>query len=147
LERVADITVSVDAPIEIGDTGPGLRRIIPITGGRVDGPLLRGRVLAGGADYQLVRTEGVTLLDARYALELDDGTRVFVHNTALRRASPEVTQRLVEGLPVDPADVYFRCAPTFETPAGPWRWLAQSLHVGVGARYPDRVELAVFRLV
>ena len=46
-------------------------------------------------------------LEARYMLELDDGTRVFVQNNAMRAASAEVTGRLLHGEPVDPAEVYF----------------------------------------
>ena len=146
LEHVADLSVEVSPAIEIGHTAQGLRRIIPIVGGTVDGPLMRGRVLAGGADFQAVRPEGVAVLDARYALELHDGTRVFVCNRALRRASPEVTARLVRGEPVNSSQVYFRCVPQFEAPAGPWQWLAQSVFVATGVRHPDRVELAVYRV-
>jgi hypothetical protein len=147
LELVARLTVKVGAPIEIGGTGAGLRRVIPIVGGEVRGPLLRGRVLPAGADYQLVRSdETVAELAARYVLELEDGTRVFVANDALRRAAPDVTARLVRGEPVDPALVYFRCAPRFEAPAGPWRWLAESLFVGTGIRRPDCVDMAFYRV-
>lgn len=146
LEHVADLTVFVAAPIEIGDTGAGLRRLIPITGGEIVGPAMRGKVLSGGADFQLVRPDHVAELDARYALELDDGTRVFVANRALRRASPEITGKLVRGEPVDPALVYFRCSPAFEVAAGRWRWLAESFFVGTGARRPDRVEISIYRL-
>src|SRR5690349_4789134 len=119
LEHVGDLTVLVSSPIEIGDTGAGLRRVIPITGGTLSGPRLAGKVLAGGADFQRVGRDGVAELDARYALELDDGTRVFVTNRAMRRASPEITARLVRGEIVDPALVYFRCAPSFEVQPGP----------------------------
>ena len=85
-------------------------------------------------------------LDARYVLELDDGTKVFVTNRAMRRASLEVTEKLVRGEPVDPALVYFRCLPRFEVAAGRWRWLAESLFVGTGVRRPDRVEMAFYRV-
>ncbi len=146
LEHVADLTVQVAAPIEIGDTGAGLRRLIPITGGTLSGPRIAGKVLAGGADFQRVSPDGVADLDARYAIELTDGTRVFVVNRAMRRAPPEVTARLVRGEPVDPALVYFRCAPSFEVAPGPWRWLAENVFVGTGARRPDCVELAIFRV-
>ena len=146
LEHVADLTVLVGPPIEIGATGAGLRRIIPITGGRIEGPGLRGRVLAGGADYQLVRGETIAELDARYALELDDGRSIYVVNRALRRATPEVTARLVRGEPVEPSLVYFRCAPSFEVADASLRWLVESLFVGTGARRPDRVELSFFRV-
>lgn len=146
LELLAHLTVEVGEPIEVGATAGGLRRVIPITGGTVYGPTLSGRVLAGGADYQQVRPEGVAELDARYVLQLDDGTRVFVVNRALRRASPEVTARLLRGEPVDPALVYFRCSPRFEAPAGRWRWLMDSIFVGTGVRRPYHVEMRFYRV-
>jgi hypothetical protein len=147
LELLAELTVNVAEPIEIGDTPGGSRRVIPITGGTVSGPGLRGRVLAAGADFQIVHpADGTAWLDARYVLALDDGTHVFVVNRALRRASPEVTARLMRGEAADPSQVYFRCQPQFETPAGPWRWLMEHVFVGTGVRRPDCVEMAFYRL-
>ncbi len=146
LELFARLTVQVAPPIEIGETPGGRRRVIPIIGGTVSGPGVSGRVLPAGADFQRVRPEGVAELDARYVLALDDGTHVFVANRALRRASPEVTERLVRGEAVDPSLVYFRCTPSFEVPPGPWRWLMEHLFVGTGVRRPDCVEMAFYRL-
>ena len=117
LEHVTDLTVFVAAPIEVGDTGSGQRRVIPITGGTARGPRLNGTVLSGGADFQLVRPDHVAELDARYVIQADDGTCLFVMNRALRRASAELTARLVRGEAVDPSLVYFRCTPSFEAPA------------------------------
>ncbi len=154
LEPVVDLTVWVAPPIEAGDivglNSRGRRRIIPITGGTVQGRL-NGRVLAGGADFQLVVSDTCAELDARYLLELDDpawaGARVFVQNQALRRGSPEDIARLGRGEPVDPAAIYFRCAPRFEVSHPALTWLTDSLFVGTGARFPDRVDLRFFRLV
>ena len=87
LELFARLSVQVAAPIEIGATAGGRRRLIPIVGGELRGPGVTGRVLAAGADFQLVQPDGVAELDARYVLEIDDGTRVFVVNRALRRAA------------------------------------------------------------
>lgn len=153
LELVAELTVQVAAPIEIGVTPGGHRRVIPIIGGTVSGPGLngqkglKGRVLAAGADFQLVQpADGTAQLDARYVLALDDGTHVFVANRALRRASPEVTARLMRGEAVDPGLVYFRCQPAFEAPPGPWRWLMDHVFIGTGVRRPDCVEMAFYRV-
>lgn len=124
----------------------GRRRIIPIIGGTVSGPGISGRVLSAGADFQQVRPEGVAELDGRYVLALDDGTQVYVVNRALRRASPEVTERLARGEVVDPSLVYFRCTPRFEAALGPWRWLMEHVFVGTGIRRPDCVEMAFYRV-
>lgn len=150
LELVAELTVEVAAPIEAGQVqgvlSRGRRRTIPITGGQVRGRL-NGRVLAGGADFQLIVSDAMAVLDARYTLELDGGARVFVQNHALRRGSAEDIAKLARGEPVDPAGIYFRCVPTFEVSDPALAWLTESVFVGTGARFPDRVELAVFRVM
>ena len=153
LEPVATLTVFVRTPIEAGEiTGlnsRGQRRIIPITGGEVSGQL-NGIVLPGGADFQLVVSDTLADLDARYMLQLVDpgwaGAHVYVHNRALRRGSPDDMARLVRGEPVDPAAVYFRCAPTFEVSHPALSWMTESLFIGTGARFPDRVEMRFFRV-
>ena len=147
LEHVCDLAVTISAPVEIGHTAAGLRRMIPITGGVVQGPRLNGRVLAGGADFQLILGGGTQAhLDARYAIELDDGTRVFVQNTALRVASLENSQRIMHGEPVNPADIYFRCQPKLEATAEKWAWLSESQFIGTGRRAPDGVFLSFYRV-
>jgi hypothetical protein len=149
LEHVADLTVFVAAPLEAGTvTGlnsRGRRRIIPITGGTVTGSI-NGRVLPGGADFQIVVSDTCADLDARYLLALDSGEHVYVQNRALRRGSTEDIARLVRGEPVDPAAIYFRCAPTFEVSHPALAWLTESLFVGTGARFPDRVEISLYRV-
>jgi hypothetical protein len=147
LEHVCDLSVTIAQPIEIGPTPSGLRRMIPITGGLVRGPRLNGTVLPGGADFQLIVAGGTQAhLDARYAIELDDGSRVFVQNTALRVTSADNALRIMSGQPVDPAAVYFRCQPRLESSAPAWAWLAESQFVGTGRRAPDGVFLSFFRV-
>lgn len=154
LEFVADLTVFVATPSEAGMvTGlnsRGRRRIIPITGGTVTGPQLRGRVLPGGADFQIVVSDTCADLDARYLIALDGpehtGQHVFVQNRALRRGSVEEIARLVRGEAVDPQAIYFRCVPTFEVSGDRLRWLSESIFIGTGARFPDRVEMRFFRV-
>ena len=145
-ELIARVSVTVSEPIEIGDIGSGIRRIIPITGGEVHGPVLHGKVLPCGADFQIVRPEGIAELDARYAFELTDGTRIFVKNTAMRRTTPQVSEALMRGEKVDPSLVYFRCTPQFEVAKGPWRWLMESMFYGTAIRRPDCVELMFYKL-
>lgn len=115
LEHLCNVAVTIAAPVEVGHTPAGLRRMIPITGGTVTGPLVNGKVLAGGADFQLILGGGTQAhLDARYVIELADGSRVFVQNTALRVASLENSQRIMNGQPVNPEEIYFRCQPNWK---------------------------------
>jgi len=127
----------------------GLRRVIPITGGTVQASAAHGgwmaRVLPGGADFQLV-TADAAQLDARYVIETDAGDRIYVTNSAVRRAPPEITAKLVRGEPVDPALVYFRCVPSFEVASPALRWMTERLFIGTGARHPDQVLMRFFEV-
>ncbi len=147
LSRFADLTVQVAAPIEVGATGHGLRRVIPILGGTCTARDWSARVLAGGADFQLIVSERMARLEARYVLETDAGDRIYVHNDALRTAEPEVMARLLRGEPVEPADVYFRCAPRFEASAPALAWLMQRMFVGTGLRQPSEVLMRFFEVL
>jgi len=69
-----------------------------------------------------------------------------VQNRALRRGSAQDIARLVRGEPVDPQAIYFRCVPTFEVSDARLGWLTESVFVGTGARFPDRVEIRLFRI-
>ena len=103
LTHIADFLVEVGQPITIGETGQGLRRVVPITGGTVQGPRLRGAILNAGADSQIIGPDGFTRLEARYVLRLDDGALVYVENCGIRFGSPEVMAKITRGEPVDPA--------------------------------------------
>ena len=77
----ADLSVFVGPPQEVGSTPQGLRRVIPITGGSATGVGWTAKVLAGGADFQLVVSERMALLDARYCLQTDGGDLIYVCKT------------------------------------------------------------------
>jgi hypothetical protein len=150
LTHVTDFKVLVGKPIEGGQvTGlhsRGMRRIIPIIGGSVIGPLLNGRILAAGADFQLIVNETSADLDARYMIETDSGEHIFVQNRALRRGSPENIAKLVRGEMVDHNEVYFRCLPTFEVSSPSLRWMTENIFLGTGARFPDYVLLSLYKV-
>jgi hypothetical protein len=146
LEFVYEATGSLGAPIAIGATPDGTRRIIPIFSGPVEGPRIRGALLGGGADWQLTRPDGVTVADATYALHTDDGVVIQIRNKGLRHGPPEVMQRLAAGEEVDPADYYFRTIPEFIAPAGRYDWLNRSVFVCSGARYASSIKLWVWRV-
>jgi hypothetical protein len=146
LTHIADFRIDVGAPITIGETGEGLRRVVPILGGAITGPRLFGKILAAGADYQVIRADGFTRLDARYAAELDDGAMLYIVNTGVRFGPPEVMAQITRGEPVDPDKIYFRTTPSFEIAAPAHAWLLKPLFLATGARHPDRVELRVFEI-
>lgn len=144
LEYAFTIRAGIDAVHRAGPGALGERQHIAITGGSVDGPLLRGTVLPGGSDWALTRFDGQTVIDAHYTVRADDGTLIYVHNRGLRVSSAEVLERLRRGEPVPPEALYFRTAPVFDAPDGPHRWLADHLFVATLMRLPRGVQAEVF---
>jgi hypothetical protein len=146
LRALLKAEIALAPPQELGDTPQGRRRIIGITGGRFSGERLSGRVLPGGADWQLVRADGVADLDARYTLETADGALIYVRNRGYRHGPAEVLARLARAEDVDPALYYMRTTPSFETGDARYAWLNRIVCVASGARRPAAVELEVFEI-
>ena len=146
LNHFCEIDVDVGPIRDLGPTPHGRRRIIAIRGGRVHGPRLEAAIIPGGADWQYVRSDGVVELEARYSIRTSEGIEIAIINRGLRRAPPEVMERLSRGEHVDPALVYFRAVPVFEAPAGPYDWLNRSVFIASAQRLPDKVHVCVFEV-
>ena len=147
LEFAFEINVALAPPLDGGPGRHGHRRINPITGGWVRGPRLQGRVLPGGADYEWVRANGCSVLDAHYVLQAEDGTPIYIRNQGLFIADAALLRRLDAGESVDEAAYYFRCAPRFEAPEGPHGWLSERLFFGSGAFRHDHVLIKIFEIL
>ena len=146
LEPLMHVRVTLDPARNLGETPLGRRRIIGITGGSFSGRRLSGKVLPGGADWQLIRADGVACLDARYTLECGDGALIYVNNKGLRHGSKEAMERLSRGEEVDPALIYTRTTPWFETSDARYAWLNKIVCVGTGARRAAAVELDFYEV-
>jgi hypothetical protein len=117
LEPVMTLTVTLAPPLELGDVGEGIRRVIPITGGSFEGVNIRGQVLEGGADWNLARHDGTSELWARYTLRTDDAVLIGVLNTGI-------------AVPTADGSVYVRTVPQFEVAGERYAWLRRSVFVG-----------------
>jgi hypothetical protein len=106
---------------DLGTTPKGKRATFPITGGEFEGERLRGKVLPGGSDWTITRTDGAVDLDLRITLETDDGALVHMTFTGLR----------------DDARSYFHTLPRFETAAPKYAFLNRLLAVGSGEIHAD----------
>lgn len=146
LEFAFETTAEVGPLIDLGETARGHRRIVPILGGTFEGPGLKGTV-APGADWQIVRPDGVLELEASYALQTDDGALISIVNRGMRVASDEVMARLNRGEPVGADEVYFRTVPVFDTSAPAYQWLSRAIFVGYGRREPARVIIRFYKVV
>jgi hypothetical protein len=144
---VFTITARIGAVTSAGEIGTGERRIIPIVGGEVRGKNINGKVLAFGADFQIVRPDSSIDLEAKYALRADDGAVIYVENRGIRCGPIDLVKKLNRGEAVDPALIYFRTMPRFETGAAKYRWLMQSLFVASAARHADRVVIDVHQVL
>ena len=148
LEFIFEANVTVGAPLDVGDLGKGGRRVVPITGGTFAGPRLRGIVLpGGGADWQVLRSDGVAELEARYTLRTDDDALITVRNLAFRHGPADVMAALAAGRAVDPASYYFRGAAFFETGAANHAWIARHVVICTGAREAAAVKLRFFQVL
>jgi hypothetical protein len=146
LEPLLTAKIALAPPQELGAAPLGRRRIIPIEGGSFSGDKLRGRVLPGGADWQIVRTDGVADLDARYTLETDDGALIYVRSRGYRHGPEAVMRKLAAGEAVDPALYYMRTTPRFETGDARYAWLNRIVCVASAWRLPQAVHLEVFEV-
>jgi hypothetical protein len=147
LQFAFEIAAEVQTPLDLGQTQAGHRRIIPIAGGIVSGPKLEGRILAGGADWQIVRPDNTADLEARYTIQASDGSLIYAVNRGVRHGPPEVLARINRGERVDPGSYYFRSAASFETGASQHAWLTRAILVGVGERFPDRVAIRFWEVL
>src|SRR6185295_19268672 len=145
-EPLMHVAVTLEPVRDLGDTPLGRRRIIGISGGKFAGPRLAGRILPGGADWQLVRSDGVAFLDARYTLETDDGAQIYVRNKGYRHGPKDVMERVARGDVVDPSLYYMRATPWFETSDARYAWLNRTICVASGARRFASVELDFYEV-
>jgi hypothetical protein len=137
-EFVFEVRAELSPAIVNGETSDGRRLAIPITGGDFTGEDIRGEVLAGGADYQLVRADGVTEVHAVYMIRTDDGALINVVN---------------DGIIVPPAAAggapYIRTTPRFTAPVGKYDWLNKNVFLSnlvVKPERPGMVFVQIYRV-
>ena len=148
LEFIFEATVTLQKPIEVGQTKYGTRRIIRITGGQFEGPNMKGEVVAGGADWQTVREDGTADLVATYSLLTDDGVAIFIENSGIRTAAPEVLKRLKKGEDVPPSEYYMRTSAKFEVDKkSKYNWLNKAVVISTGMRKANSVILRFYKVL
>jgi len=143
---LGNLVAQVATPIDVGDGPHGRRRVIPILGGTFSGDRLTGRVIPGANDYQIIRRDGVLELQARYVIETAEKALIYVENTGMRDGPADLLAAQALGELVDPALIYFRAIPRFETAAPAYQWLTRRIFLSAGARFPDRVEIKFFEV-
>jgi hypothetical protein len=130
--------------VVLGSDASGTRIMIPIRAGGFEGEGFSGEVMPGGADWQLVRRDGVVEIDARYVFKTGDGALVSVHNVGVLHAPPDVMLQLVRRENPAPSLYYMRTRPTFQTASPAYAWLERLVSVAAGEVRSPRVLLNVF---
>lgn len=121
----------------IEKTPHGGRNVIRIKGGTFKGPRMEGVILEGGADWQLVRPDGVKELEARYIMRTNDGVSIHVINRVLTRPDPSSEDPFSPGF-------YRRSVLSFEVPIdSEYAWLNQYLYLGTLTPASTETESAV----
>nr|WP_209007361.1 DUF3237 domain-containing protein [Roseibium litorale] len=138
------LTVELGPIREMGQGRAGKRRIIPIIGGTVEGPEIRGKILNVGADWQTIFADGVAELDTRYAFETDDGAVIEIQNFGYRHGPADVIAAVGRGEDVDPSSYYMRTQARLETGDPRYAWINRTLFVGTGGRQKSSVVVDLF---
>jgi hypothetical protein len=121
--------------------------IYPVKGGTVKGPKINGEVLPGGADWLLMRSDGVSQLDVRVTFCTDDGALIYAYYRGIVKVAPDVMERMQQGEDVGPSEYYFRTTPAFETGSEKYGWLNQIIAVGVGSLASGKVRYKVYEIL
>lgn len=124
-----------------------VRAAVYVKGGTVEGRINGKVVPMSGGDFPMIRADGVIDFDARYLLELDDGTIVMLHNRGYRWGPPEVMERLRRQEPVEHHEYYMRVTPRFDVPEGPHDWLDKHVFVGVAEKTPGSNRIHYFQVL
>lgn len=147
LEFAFEINVQAKPLPEMGMKPKGVCKIINITGGSFEGPDIKGKVLPGGYDWQLVRNDGVIEIDARYLLQTEEGALITIVDSGLRHAPEAVMRQLTAGEEVDSSLYYFRSTPVFDTSDSRYEWLTRNVFVARGIRSVTGVSIEVWKVL
>jgi hypothetical protein len=133
--------------LDLGSAPFGHRRVVNLLGGTVSGARLNGRILPGGADWQIMASDGSLDIHARYTVESDAGALIQIDSKGVRHGPPEVLARMAKGEDVDPALYYFRTVMRFETAHPSADWMNRILALARGAREKNAVKLDVYEVL
>lgn len=146
-EPIIHIEADLAQPLVFGKTPNGERRVIHILGGSVSGPRIKATILPGGADWQIVRSDGCADIFAKYTIQTEDGGLALVTSAGLRHGPPDVIARLARGEKVDRSLYYFRTAVRFETAHPSIDWLNRIIAIAVGEREQMKVKLDLYEVL
>ncbi|MGB7339082.1 MAG: DUF3237 domain-containing protein [Phototrophicaceae bacterium] len=131
-------------------TPNGLRVIVLVGGGWIRSPKFgEGQVLPGAGDWLRVRNDGVSEIDVRATIKLDDDNLCFITYGGVSHIAPDVYQRILKGEDIDPSAYYFRVTPRFQTASEKYSWLNNVICVASGkiAPYGAAIQYTGFEIL
>jgi 5-methylphenazine-1-carboxylate 1-monooxygenase len=146
LEFVAHAEILLGEIVDIGPVLSGHRRVIPITGGHFAGPLLDATILSGGADWQLVASDGTAVIDTRYTARTAGGALIYVSTSGFRCGPADVIARLAKGDVVPPEEYTFRLTVRLECGSPECSWMNHTVFVATAARQARSVTYDLYAL-
>jgi hypothetical protein len=137
----------LDTPQPVGDTPHGSRNIIRVVSGTLEGPRIKGETLPMSGDWLLLRPDGVGELDVRSTIRTNDDQYIYMSYRGLMHGTPETMQRMFQGVPIKPEDLYFRTAPFFETGSEKYAWMNKILTVCYGVVAMPKLDITVYTIL
>jgi hypothetical protein len=127
LRRAIVIRADLGPAVEFATTQGTTRAMFPITGGVARGQGWTARILPGGADFALGLPDGSYAIEARYCLEMDDGTPVMVTNAGRMVLQPD-------------GSYLGRTRAALEVPDGPYRALGDTVYFSTALAEPGDTD-------
>ena len=142
-----DLDVALDRTQNVGQVGSLRRIIVPIDGGRFEGPKLKGTVLPDGADWLSVEQDGSWNVDVRVTLRTDDDALIYMRYAGVLVVKPEYQERFNQR-EILPYDAYYaRTTPRFETASPKYAWINRIIAVANGLRLEKGPKYKVFEIL
>ena len=139
LEHIFSYTATLMNPPEvIGPVPEGIRVNFHVTGGEVKGPKVYGTFRPVGADWLLLRTDGVGILDVRATIETREEALIYATYTGVGDLGEDGYDRFLRG--ELPSVVPLRVAPRFLTAHPDYQWLNRLQYLGIGQANLESLE-------
>ncbi len=141
LELIMSYTAQLAAPEVVGPTPEGIRVNFYVTGGEVTGPKLVGKLRPVGADWLIIRPDGMAILDVRATIETTDGALIYVQYHGTIDLGPDGYNQFLQGV-VPPSGTAIRTSPRMMTSDARYLWVNRLHCVALGQAFLERSEVA-----
>lgn len=143
VKHLFDMAVDLEMPL-VYETPVGTRLTYIIKGGSVLGPRVRGELLAGGGDWVVLGSDGVSRLDVRGTIRTDDGALIHYSSLGVVQLPDDGRDRIGRGERIAFNEGYIRTTPRFETSDERYLWLNGMVFIGVNELAAGHIDYRVY---